>query len=125
MSVRRVVAALVVAVTLGCSGPDDRPAPGGREFEAFPRSVGTGPDLSAVRLFPDVKELDEDRRVSAVVEIDRAAGMPELDLAAPTRDGPVDLAAILGEVGIDAVGRCHVLRSPDRLVRPGVPTSGR
>ena len=42
-----------------------------------------------------------DRRVSAVLEIDRAEGLPDLPLTALTRDGPVDLKQILGDVGID------------------------
>ena len=36
-----------------------------------------------------------------MLEIDRADGLPESSLAAPTREGSVDLNAILGEVGID------------------------
>lgn len=40
-------------------------------------------------------------RVSAVLEIDRAGRLPGWSLAAPTREGPVDLVSILGEVGID------------------------
>jgi hypothetical protein len=45
-------------------------------------------------------ELDRDRSVTAILEIDRADGLPELSLAAPTREGLIDLVSILGEVGI-------------------------
>jgi len=100
--VLRVVGFLVVAgLIAGCSEDSPQPQPGSQEYPAYLRSSGPDPDLSLVRLRDDLPDLGEDRRVRAVLEIDRARDLPMLSLATSTRDGPVDLAGILADVGID------------------------
>ena len=100
MVVLRFVGLLVVAgLIVGCS--EDAPQPGSPEFLAYPRSSGSDPDISLIHLRDDLPELEKDRRVQAVLEIDRAHDLPVLSLATSTRDGPVDLAGILADVGID------------------------
>ncbi len=74
---------------------------GSPEFLAYSRSSGPDPDLAGVRLRDDLPELEEDRRVRAVIEIDRAQDLPVLPLVATTRDGLVNLKMILADAGID------------------------
>ena len=74
---------------------------GPSEFRAYPRYRGSDPDLAGIRLRDDLSELERDREVRAVLEIDRSYDLPELPLTAPTRDGPIHLSAILADVGID------------------------
>jgi hypothetical protein len=63
-------------------------------------SRGQGADVIGVRLHEGVDELERDRSVRAVVEIDRAHDLAELTLTAPTRDGEIDLESILADAGI-------------------------
>jgi len=96
------MASVLIGISLvsACGdGPERDASP--REFPAYSRSRGPGANVSGIRVYPDLPELEADRRVSAVLEIDRAEEIPELSLAAPTRNGPVDLKRILGEVGIE------------------------
>ncbi len=98
----RVVGFLVVAgLVAGCSEEASQPQTGPPEFLAYSRSSGPDPNLAGVRLHGELPEIEEDRRVRAVLEIDRAHDLPAMPLVASTRDGPVDLGSILGDVGID------------------------
>jgi len=109
MAMPRIRAAIVIAGMAAACGshPEEslRPvvgsAPEAPEFRAYPLSERAGPDLTGVRLRSDFPELDQDRSVAAILEIDRVYDLPELPLAAPTRDGSIDLEMVLAEAGID------------------------
>ena len=91
---------VAVEITLGCAEESVPEVESSSEYLAYERSRGPGADVTGAPLGEGLDELDRDRSVSAILEIDRADGLPELSLAAPTREGPVDLISILGEVGI-------------------------
>ena len=93
---------LIVAVAnaLGCSGGSEQVGGSAAEYLAYEKSLGSGVDVTGVRLREDLEELESDRSVSAILEIDRAHDVPELALAVRTRSGVADLRSILAEVGI-------------------------
>lgn len=116
---------LLAGLIAGCS--DDPPLlqTGPAEFLAYPRSSGPDPDLAGVRLRDDLPELGEDRRVRAVVEIDRAHDLPVLPLTASTRDGVVDLSSILADIGIGIEVVWSDTLSPGELVDEPWPAEAR
>lgn len=72
------------------------------ELASPPTSSGPGLAPDDFRFSYPAPLLPRPRRLAAVVEIDRLADVPELELTASTRAGPVSLESILAEVGIEA-----------------------
>jgi hypothetical protein len=79
----------------------DRDFRSGQMIRAFPRSSGADDDVSGYRIVYSLPELCEDRQVTAVLEIDRIAGLARPALTVKTRDGPLHLADVLSKVGIE------------------------
>lgn len=91
---------VAVAIMAGCADESVPEVESSSEYLAYERSRGPGVLAPGARLGEGLDELDRDRSVTAILEIDRADGLPEMSLTAPTREGPIDLVSILGEVGI-------------------------
>jgi hypothetical protein len=72
----------------------------GAMIRAFPRSSGAGDDVSGYRIAYGLPERAEDRQVTAILEIDRIAGLARPSLTVETSAGPLHLADILSAVGI-------------------------
>lgn len=103
---RTLASVALIALAMACSVqiPDVKPENEAlplREFTAYEQSSGASFDSSAVRFAYDQPELVKERQAKVLVEIDRITGMTQLPLAVETREGPVDLAEILGDVGLE------------------------
>jgi len=69
---------------------------------AYERSEEESAQAATARLRYDLPELDHDRRVDAVIEIDSVAGMDRPQLAVETAAGRLTLQDVLAAVGISA-----------------------